>query len=121
MAFCGAGVPIWIGMVGTDRAGAVWTSTWLQPFKAALSLHACTLHPAANGESLTSRLPFFDAQLVTNHPQLHAYAARKSVEALRRGASYDVRVVSWVEPGCRKSGILLSSPQGNCRGRAWLL
>lgn len=30
------------------------------------------------------------AQLVTNHPQLHAYAARKSVEALRRGASYEV-------------------------------
>lgn len=29
-------------------------------------------------------------QLVTNHPQLHFYAARKSVEALRRGASYEV-------------------------------
>lgn len=30
-------------------------------------------------------------QLVTNHPQLHLYAARKSAEALQRGASHEVR------------------------------
>lgn len=31
-------------------------------------------------------------QLVTNHPELHAYAARRAAEALRRGAAHEVFV-----------------------------
>ena len=31
-------------------------------------------------------------QLVTNNPELHAYAAKRAVEALQRGAAYDVFV-----------------------------
>jgi AP-2 complex subunit alpha len=44
------------------------------------------------GESAMNDLWHSVVQLVTNHPQLHAYAAHKSVEALRRGASYEVFV-----------------------------
>jgi hypothetical protein len=44
------------------------------------------------GDSAINDLWHSVVQLVTNHPQLHAYAARRSVEALRRGASYAVFV-----------------------------
>ena len=44
------------------------------------------------GDSAINDLWHSVVQLVTNNPQLHAYAARKAAEALRRGASYEVFV-----------------------------
>lgn len=44
------------------------------------------------GDSAINDLWHSVVQLVTNNPQLHAYAARKCVEALHRGASYEVFV-----------------------------
>jgi hypothetical protein len=44
------------------------------------------------GDSAINDLWHSVAQLVTNNPQLHGYAARRALEALRRGASYEVFV-----------------------------
>ena len=44
------------------------------------------------GDSAINDLWHSVVQLVTNNPQLHAYAARKAAESLRRGASYEVFV-----------------------------
>ena len=41
------------------------------------------------GEFATKEIWYSTVQLVTNHDELHAYAARKVVEALRRGAADD--------------------------------
>ena len=44
------------------------------------------------GDSAINDLWHSVVQLVTNNPQLHMYAARRCVEALSRGASFDVFV-----------------------------
>ena len=41
------------------------------------------------GEFASKDVWYSTVQLVTNHDELHAYAAEKVVEALRRGASAD--------------------------------
>lgn len=42
-----------------------------------------------SGEFATKDIWYSTVQLVTNHDNLHAYAARKVVQALQRGASDD--------------------------------
>lgn len=50
------------------------------------------------GDSAVPDLWASVVQLVTNHPELHAYAAQRAAEALQRGAAYEVR-------GCWSSAV----------------